>query len=42
MEKTETISLYEFFKKFPNEEAARLYFEEKRWSVLNPVLIVVV
>jgi len=31
--KPETISLYEFFAKFPNEESARLYFEEKRWSV---------
>jgi len=33
MDKPETISLYEFFAKFPNEEAARLYFEEKRWGV---------
>jgi transposase-like protein len=28
---TETISLYEFFQKFPNEEAARVFFEAKRW-----------
>lgn len=33
MQKPETISLYEFFAKFPNEEAARLFFEEKRWGV---------
>lgn len=32
MSKPETISLYEFFAKFPNEESARLYFENKRWS----------
>ncbi len=32
MTTTETISLYEFFKQFPNEEAARLYFESKRWK----------
>lgn len=32
MSKPETISLYEFFQKFPNEESARLYFENKRWS----------
>ena len=32
MNKPETISLYEFFRKFPGEESARLYFEEKRWS----------
>lgn len=28
----ENVSLYDFFKKFPNEEAARLYFENKRWG----------
>lgn len=28
----ETISLYEFFQKFPNEESARLYFEGKRFK----------
>lgn len=32
MSKPETISLYEFFKQFPNEEAARQYFENKRWK----------
>mgnify|MGYP001097111797 CR=1 FL=1 len=30
--KPETISFFEFFKKFPDEEAARLYFENKRWE----------
>jgi transposase-like protein len=29
---SDTISLYEFFKKFPDEEAARLHFEGKRWK----------
>lgn len=32
MSKPETISLYEFFQQFPNEEAARLFFESKRWK----------
>lgn len=32
MEKPETISLYEFFQRFPNEEAARKFFEGKRWA----------
>lgn len=32
MDKPETLSLYDFFKKFPNEESARLYFENRRWS----------
>ena len=27
-----TISTFEFFQKFPNEEAARAYFETKRWN----------
>ena len=27
----ETISTYEFFEKFPNEESARKFFEERRW-----------
>jgi len=27
-----TISAYELMKKFPNEESARLYIEEKRWN----------
>jgi transposase-like protein len=31
MEKPEVISLYGFFKKFPDEEAARVYFESRRW-----------
>lgn len=26
-----TLSLYEFFQRFPNEEAARKFFESKRW-----------
>ncbi len=28
----ETVSLYQFFQRFPNEEAARLYFERNRWA----------
>lgn len=32
MTKPETISLYDFFKQIPDEEAARLYFENKRWN----------
>lgn len=28
----ETVSLYQFFQRFPNEEAARLYFERNRWG----------
>ena len=32
MDKPETISLYQFFKQFPDENAARLYFENNRWS----------
>lgn len=32
MNKPETISFYQFFQKFPNEESARLFFERKRWS----------
>lgn len=30
--KPETISFYEFFQQFPNEESARLFFENKKWS----------
>lgn len=30
--KPETISFYHFFQQFPNEEAARLFFEKKRWD----------
>jgi len=29
---TDTISTFEFFQKFPNEEAARVYFEKRRWN----------
>ncbi len=32
MSKPETVSLYEFFQRFPNEESARLYFENNRWN----------
>ncbi|MFM7403915.1 MAG: IS1595 family transposase, partial [Erythrobacter sp.] len=32
MDKPETISLYQFFQRFPNEEAARQYFERNRWG----------
>lgn len=32
MSKVETISTFEFFQKFPTEEAARLYFENQRWG----------
>lgn len=31
-EKPVTISLYEFFQKFPNEESARKFFETRRWN----------
>lgn len=31
MSDAETLSLYEFFKRFPDEEAARCFFEAKRW-----------
>lgn len=31
MTKPETLSFYDFFKKFPDEESARLYFEAGRW-----------
>ena len=30
--KTEKVSFYKFFKKFPNEQSARLYFEKERWG----------
>ena len=30
--KPETVSLYQFFRRFPNEEAAREYFETNRWA----------
>ena len=32
MDKPETVSLYQFFQRFPNEEAARVYFERNRWA----------
>lgn len=32
MDKPETVSLYQFFQQFPNEEAARAYFERNRWN----------
>lgn len=32
MEKPETVSLYQFFQRFPDENAARLYFERNRWA----------
>ncbi|WP_370190927.1 IS1595 family transposase [Qipengyuania sp.] len=31
-DKPKTVSLYQFFERFPNEEAARLYFEKNRWG----------
>jgi transposase-like protein len=31
-DKPETVSLYQFFQRFPNEEAARQYFETNRWA----------
>lgn len=30
-DKPETVSLYQFFQRFPDEEAARQYFERNRW-----------
>lgn len=32
MEKPETVSLYQLFQRFPDEEAARKYFEANRWA----------
>lgn len=32
MDKPETVSLFQFFERFPNEEAARKHFEANRWS----------
>jgi len=32
MSNSETLSFFELFKKFPNEEAARLHFEAGRWA----------
>lgn len=31
-DKPETVSLYQFFQRFPGEEAARQYFENNRWA----------
>lgn len=31
-DKPETVSLYQFFQRFPDEESARLYFETNRWG----------
>lgn len=31
-DKPETVSLYQFFQRFPDENAARLYFEQNRWA----------
>jgi transposase-like protein len=31
-EQPETVSLYQFFQRFPNEESARQYFENNRWA----------
>lgn len=31
-DKPETVSLYQFFQRFPGEEAARAYFEQNRWN----------
>lgn len=33
MTKPEVLSLYEIFKRFPDENSARLYFEGNRWNV---------
>lgn len=32
MPKPETLSTFEFFRKFPDEDAARKFFEAKRWG----------
>ena len=29
---SDTLSTFEFFQKFPNEEAARFFFENRRWG----------
>jgi transposase-like protein len=31
-DRPETVSLYQFFQQFPDEEAARQYFERNRWA----------
>jgi len=32
MQTPETLSTFEFFQKFPNEETARMFFENRRWG----------
>lgn len=32
MDKPEPVSLYQFFQRFPGEEAARAHFEQNRWA----------
>jgi Transposase zinc-ribbon domain len=32
MSAPETISFYQFFQQFPDETAARVFFEGKRWN----------
>lgn len=32
MQKPDTLSTFEFFKKFPDEDAARKFFEDRRWG----------
>ena len=32
MSNTETVSLHQFFQQIPNEEAAKIFFETKRWN----------
>lgn len=32
MQKPDTLSTFEFFKRFPDEEAARKFFENRRWG----------
>ena len=32
MSKPETISFYQLFQQFPNEDSARLFFENQRWG----------
>lgn len=32
MDKPETLSTFQFFNRFPDKEAARLYFEKNRWN----------
>lgn len=32
VDKPETVSLYQFFHRFPDEDAARVYFAHNRWA----------